>query len=62
MFEYFTDKAIKAVVLSQEEARRMKQNLVGSEQVLLGIIAEGTSDAANILSQFGVKLKMLVRL
>ena len=57
MFEYFTDKAIKAVVLAQEEARRMKQNLVGSEQVLLGIIAEGSSDAANILSQLGVKLK-----
>ncbi|AFZ43989.1 ATPase AAA-2 domain protein [Halothece sp. PCC 7418] len=57
MFEYFTDKAIKAVVLAQEEARRMKQNLVGSEQVLLGLIAEGSSDAANILSQLGVKLK-----
>jgi len=57
MFEYFTDKAIKAVVLAQEEARRMKQNLVGSEQVLLGLIAEGSSDAANILSQMGVKLK-----
>ncbi len=56
MFEYFTDKAIKAVVLAQEEARRMKQNLVGSEQVLLGLIAEGSSDAANILSQLGVKL------
>jgi len=57
MFEYFTDKAIKAVVLAQEEARRMKQNLVGSEQVLLGIIAEGSSDGANILNQLGVQLK-----
>lgn len=57
MFEYFTDKAIKAVVLAQEEARRMKQNLVGSEQVLLGIIAEGNSDASKILSQLGVNLK-----
>lgn len=57
MFEYFTDKAIKSVVLAQEEARRMKQNLVGSEQVLLGIIAEGTSDAAQILNQLGVKLQ-----
>ncbi|PSO47883.1 MAG: chaperone protein ClpB [Cyanobacteria bacterium SW_9_44_58] len=57
MFEYFTDKAIKAVVLAQEEARRMKQNLVGSEQVLLGLIAEESSDAAKILNQFGVKLK-----
>lgn len=57
MFEYFTDKAIKSVVLAQEEARRMKQNLVGSEQVLLGIIAEGTSEAAQILNQLGVKLQ-----
>lgn len=57
MFEYFTDKAIKAVVLAQEEARRMKQNLVGSEQVLLGLIAEETSNAAKILSELGVKLK-----
>ena len=57
MFEYFTDKAIKSVVLAQEEARRMKQNLVGSEQVLLGIIAEGTSDAAQILNQLEVKLQ-----
>ena len=57
MFEYFTDKAIKAVVLAQEEARRMKQNLVGSEQVLLGLIAEESSDAAKLLNQMGVKLK-----
>ena len=57
MFEYFTDKAIKSVVLAQEEARRMKQNLVGSEQVLLGIIAEGSSDAGKILNQSGVKLQ-----
>lgn len=57
MFEYFTDQAIKTVVLAQEEARRMKQNLVGSEQVLLGIIAEETSDAAKILSQLGVKIE-----
>jgi ATP-dependent Clp protease ATP-binding subunit ClpC len=57
MFEYFTDKAIKAVVLAQEEARRMKQNLVGSEQVLLGIIAEGNSDSSKILSELGVNIK-----
>jgi len=57
MFEYFTDKAIKAVVLAQEEARRMKQNLVGSEQVLLGLIAEESSNAAKLLNQMGVKLK-----
>ena len=38
MFEYFTDKAIKAIMLAQEEARRTRQNLVGTEYLLLGLI------------------------
>lgn len=49
MFEYFSDKAIKAVMLSQEEARRLGHNFVGTEQLLLGIIGEGTSIAAKVL-------------
>lgn len=56
MFERFTDKAIKVVLLSQEEARRQGHNLVGTEQVLLGIIREGTSLAAQILIDSGVDL------
>jgi len=54
MFEHFTDKAIKSVMLAQEEARRMGQNLVGSEQILLGIVGEGTSAAARLLSELDV--------
>ena len=56
MFELFTEKAIRAVMLSQEEARRQGHNLVGTEQLLLGIIREGTSLAAHILSDLGVTL------
>ncbi len=57
MFEYFTDKAIKAIMLAQEEARRGGHNLVGSEQILLGIIGEGTSFAATTLSKFNINLE-----
>ncbi len=57
MFENFTNKAIKAVMLSQEEARRSRVNLVGTEQLLLGLIAEGTDIAANVLRNFGVTLQ-----
>ena len=56
MFELFTEKAIRAVMLSQEEARRQGHNLVGTEQVLLGILREGTSLAAHILTDLGVTL------
>ncbi|MEO0947738.1 MAG: Clp protease N-terminal domain-containing protein, partial [Cyanobacteria bacterium J06641_5] len=54
MFEYFDDKAVKVVMLAQEEARRLKQNLVGSEFLLLGLAAEGTSMAARVLEELGV--------
>jgi len=40
MFERFTDQAIRLVMLSQEESRRMGHNFVGTEQILLGIISE----------------------
>ncbi|MFB2968214.1 ATP-dependent Clp protease ATP-binding subunit [Aerosakkonema sp. BLCC-F183] len=56
MFEYFTDKAVKAVMLAQEEARRLGHNLVGTEQILLGLIGEGSSVAAKVLSDLGVTL------
>ena len=57
MFEYFNEKAIKSVVLSQEEARRTGYNLVGSEHLLLGVIGEGSSTASKILADKGVNLK-----
>lgn len=56
MFEYFTDKAVKAVMLAQEETRRLGHNLVGTEQILLGLIGEGTSVAAKVLTDQGVTL------
>ena len=56
MFEYFTDKAVKAVMLAQEEARRLGHNLVGTEQILLGLIGEGSSVAAKVLTDAGVSL------
>ncbi|PKI37083.1 hypothetical protein CRG98_042517, partial [Punica granatum] len=42
MFERFTEKAIKVIMLAQEEARRLGHNFVGTEQILLGLIGEGT--------------------
>jgi ATP-dependent Clp protease ATP-binding subunit ClpC len=55
MFEYFNEKAIKNIVLAQEEARSTGQNLVGTEHILLGVIGEGTSTAAEILSDRGIE-------
>ncbi len=57
MFEQFTDKAIKAIMLAQEEARRLGHNLVGTEQILLGLIGEGTGVAAQVLTEMGVTLQ-----
>ena len=49
MFERFTEKAIKVIMLAQEEARRLGHNFVGTEQILLGLIGEGTGVAAKVL-------------
>src|SRR5574344_2193631 len=57
MFERFTEKAIKVIMLAQEEARRLGHNFVGTEQVLLGLIGEGTGVAAKTLKSLGVTLK-----
>lgn len=57
MFERFTEKAIKVIMLAQEEARRLGHNFVGTEQVLLGLIGEGTGIAAKTLKGMGVTLK-----
>ncbi|MEM8779521.1 MAG: ATP-dependent Clp protease ATP-binding subunit, partial [Cyanobacteria bacterium P01_G01_bin.49] len=56
MFEYFTDKAIKAIMLAQEEAHRTGHNLVGTEHLLLGLIGQGNSVAAKVLQDFGFNL------
>ena len=56
MFERFTEKAIKVIMLAQEEARRLGHNFVGTEQILLGLIGEGTGIAAKTLKSMGVNL------
>ena len=57
MFERFTEKAIKVVMLSQEESRRLGHNFVGTEQILLGLIGEGTGVAYKVLREEGLTLK-----
>ena len=57
MFERFTEKAIKVIMLAQEEARRLGHNFVGTEQILLGLIGEGTGVAAKVLKSMGGNLK-----
>jgi ATP-dependent Clp protease ATP-binding subunit ClpC len=57
MFERFTEKAIKVIMLAQEEARRLGHNFVGTEQILLGLIGEGTGIAAKTLKSLGVTLR-----
>jgi ATP-dependent Clp protease ATP-binding subunit ClpC len=57
MFERCTEKSIKVIMLAQEESRRMGHNFVGTEQLLLGTIGEGTGIAAKVLQSMGVTLK-----
>ena len=57
MFEHFTSKAIKAMMIGQDESRRLGHNFFGTEQILLGLIGEGTGIAAKVLRTMGVNLK-----
>jgi len=57
MFERFTEKAIKVVMLAQEESRRLGHNFVGTEQILLGLIGEGAGVATKVLKSMGINLK-----
>lgn len=56
MFEIFTEKAIKVMIMAQDEARRLGHNFVGTEQILLGLVGEGTGIAAKTLQSKGVNL------
>jgi ATP-dependent Clp protease ATP-binding subunit ClpA len=56
MFERFTNRARHAVVLAQEEARRLQHNYIGTEHVLLGLLGEPEGYAARALERFGVTL------
>jgi uncharacterized caspase-like protein len=55
--EKFTNKSVKAIVLAQEESKRLGHSWIGSEQILLGLIGEGTDVAAKTLKSEGIKLK-----
>lgn len=57
MFEYFTEKAIAVVMSAQQEARRLGHSFVGTEQILLGILGEGTSAAATLLRDEGLTIE-----
>jgi ATP-dependent Clp protease ATP-binding subunit ClpC len=54
MFERFTDESVSVILIAQEESRRLGQKCVGSEQILIGLIAEDTSIAASLLKEFGL--------
>ena len=57
MFERFTEKAIRVIMLAQEEARRLGHNFVGTEQILLGLVGEGSGVASKTLKSMGIALK-----
>ena len=56
MFERFTDRARRVVVLAQEEARMLNHNYIGTEHILLGLIREGEGVAAQVLQKLGADL------
>jgi hypothetical protein len=57
MFERFTDRARRVVVLAQEEARMLSHNYIGTEHILLGLIHEGEGVAARALESLGISLE-----
>ncbi|MGB6454526.1 MAG: Clp protease N-terminal domain-containing protein, partial [Streptosporangiaceae bacterium] len=56
MFERFTDRARRSIVLAQEEARQLRHNYIGTEHVLLGLLAEERGVAARVADGFGLTL------
>jgi ATP-dependent Clp protease ATP-binding subunit ClpC len=57
VFERFTDRARRVLVLAQEEARLLNHSFIGTEHILLGLIHEGEGVAAKALEQLGVSLE-----
>jgi ATP-dependent Clp protease ATP-binding subunit ClpC len=57
MFEYFTEQAIAAILNAQEEARRLRQNSVGTEAVLLGLLRQKDTIATSVLTELGMTLQ-----
>jgi ATP-dependent Clp protease ATP-binding subunit ClpC len=62
MFERFTDRARRVVVLAQEEARLLNHNYIGTEHILLGLVREGDGVAARALESLGISLKAVRQL
>ena len=56
MFERFTDRARRVIVLAQEEARTLQHNYIGTEHLLLGLIREGEGVAAQDMDSKGVPM------
>jgi ATP-dependent Clp protease ATP-binding subunit ClpC len=59
MFERFTDRARRVIVLAQEEARMLDHNYIGTEHILLGLIHEGTGVAAKALESLDISLDVV---
>ena len=59
MFERFTDRARRVVVLAQEEARELNHNYIGTEHILLGLIHEGEGVAAKALKSMDIELEVV---
>ena len=57
MFERFTEKALQVIMIAQEESRRLGHNFVGTEQILLGLIGEGSGVAYKVLKASGIIIK-----
>ena len=61
MFERFTDRARRVVVLAQQEAARLNHNWIGTEHLLLGLLSEGQGIAARALASMGISLDAIER-
>ena len=57
MFERFTNRARRVVVLAQEEARKLNHNYIGTEHILLGLIKEGEGHAAKALEDLNISIE-----
>src|ERR1700722_4501654 len=59
MFERFTDRARRVIVLAQEESRLLQHNYIGTEHILLGLLSEGEGVAARVLRGLDINLESL---
>ncbi len=59
MFDKFTDRARKVMVLAREEAKRFNHEYIGTEHILLGLVKEGSGVAANVLQNLDIDLRKI---